>query len=363
MAEWVDFADIRRRVSLERVLGEYYKLEPARRSGNTGTRTCPIHGGTNPRSFHIDFERNLWHCFTKCGRGGNQLDLVAAMDQVSVREAALRLKRHFLDGSDPPPTAPAPAPVGPAPAAPSSGAARAPSRPPRPERINPPLEIRLQLAADHPHITVDRRLLHETAAEFGIGYCNRGILAGCIAIPIHDHDGELVAYAGRRLKYKDIESQGKYRFPAGFHKDRVLYGLHRIPAGERATSAVALVEGFFSVLKLHEAGVRAAAIMGADLSVHQAAQLRSFRRVLVLLDGNPAGRRGTETAARLLPNTTLVLLPDDWEPEQLSRGALQSLVELCLAEPTIRRIELTAAMAEGLDADNAPVAQLEANHV
>lgn len=352
MAEWIDFAEIRRRVSLEDVLTKYYQVQNIRRNGKTGTCPCPIHGGTSPRSFHIDFEKNLYHCFTKCSnKGGNQLDLVAAKDKVDIREAALRLKRFFLDNEDPPPVAPAPAPP-PRPLSPAAVIAqiRRPDREKKPERINPPIEIRLQLAPDHPHIVTDRRLSLGTAQEFGIGYCSKGILAGCIAIPIHDVEGELVAYAGRRLKYKEVSELGKYRFPSGFHKDRVLYGLHRIPAAEHATSAITLVEGFFSVLKLHEAGVRAAAIMGADLSTHQALQLRQFRRVIVLLDGNAAGRRGSAAAAELLHNATVVHLPTDWEPEQLSRGALLSLVELVLAEPTVRRIDLTAAVAAEAEA-------------
>ena len=38
---------------------------------------------------------------------------------------------------------------------------------------------------------------------------------------------ELVAYAGRRLKPSDIREFGKYKFPKGFKKERVLYNLHR----------------------------------------------------------------------------------------------------------------------------------------
>ena len=42
-------------------------------------------------AFHVHLERGVFHCFA-CGAGGNVLDLVAAMEGCSIREAALRLQ-------------------------------------------------------------------------------------------------------------------------------------------------------------------------------------------------------------------------------------------------------------------------------
>jgi DNA primase len=325
--DWVNFREIRERIPIERVLTEYYQLDNLKVSSKVATGPCPVHGGNNPRGFHVDFEKNLWHCFTQCKKGGNQLDLVAAKDNVPVREAALRLKRFFLgDDSTPPPQ--------------DSSAHQAPSSRPEPSKatpaspprkkepvINPPLNLSLQLLADHPHIVEDRKLSLETAQHFGVGYCARGILAGCIGIPIHDDAGQLVAYAGRRLKFSDAEDLGKYRFPKGFHKDRVLFNLHR--ALPKADGALLLVEGFFSVLKLHDLGFpNVAAVMGSDLSEHQAVLAARAHRVLVLFDGNEAGRRGTASAVeRLAPLTrvTAIDLPEGWEPEDCSTDLLQWL--------------------------------------
>ena len=101
--DWVNFREIRTRIPIERVLTEYYKLDNLKVSGTVATGPCPVHGGNNPRGFHVDLEKNLWHCFTGCKRGGNQLDLVAAKDNVPIRDAALRLQRFFLgdDGGAP----------------------------------------------------------------------------------------------------------------------------------------------------------------------------------------------------------------------------------------------------------------------
>lgn len=328
--DWVNFAEIRARIPIQRVLTEYYRIDNLKVNGKVATGPCPVHGGSNPRGFHVDLEKNLWHCFTQCKRGGNQLDLVAAKDNVPVREAALRLKRFFLGGDDSAPPAAAGSPVlppAPPPRNPPTEAAE-PLPQKKRERVNPPLDLALQLLPDHPHVIEDRKLQQSTAAHFGVGYCARGILAGCIGFPIHNEDGQLVAYAGRRLKFSDANDLGKYRFPKGFHKDRVLYNLHRaLPvSGE----ALVLVEGFFSVLKLHEAGVpNVAAVMGSDLSVHQAELAARAPRVVVLFDGNDAGRRGTEAAIQRIQSlapVSAICLPDDWEPEDCSPAMLNWLL-------------------------------------
>jgi DNA primase len=61
----------------------------------------------------------------------------------------------------------------------------------------------------------------EVAAEFGLGLCTTGkTIPGRLGIPIHDADGQVVAYAGRWVgPDEDIpEDQGRYQLPAKFHK-------------------------------------------------------------------------------------------------------------------------------------------------
>ena len=324
--EWVNFREIRARVSIGDVLTLYYGIDNLKVSGKVATGPCPVHGGDNPRGFHVDFDKNLWHCFTGCKKGGNQLDLVAAKDHVTVREAALRLKRFFLD-NDP---APAVAAVDPTPLPPSGVRVPATPRKERDKPANPPLELTLQLLPDHPHIVEDRKLTAKTAAHFGIGYCSRGILAGCIGIPIHDEHGQLVAYAGRRLKFSDAEDLGKYRFPKGFHKDRLLYNLHRALPEADGEFGLVIVEGFFSAMFLHQVGVRSVvAVMGSELSDHQAALAARSRHVTVLFDGDPAGSVGALKAAEKLAPLThvhVVLLPPDTEPEDCAPQLLHWLL-------------------------------------
>ncbi|MFA4973006.1 MAG: toprim domain-containing protein [bacterium] len=336
MSEWVNFAEIRTRVSLEDVIFRFYKIDTLKRVGNKLTGPCPVHGGDSPTAFRADLDKNVWYCFTKCRKGGNQIDFVAAKENITVRDAALKLQAFFL-GNGPDKTSTGPPSSGSTPPAPPSPVPASPPATPTtkptdelPPQENPPLNMTLDLKSDHPHLIEERKLKLETTQLFGVGYCSRGIMRGTIAIPIHDDEGHLVAYAGRRLKPVDIREFGKYKFPKGFRKDLVLYNLHR--ARENASeSGIILVEGFFSVLKLHEAGLpNTVAAMGCDLSEAQARLLADVKEVIIIFDGNEAGRNGAQAARKRLEELNvpvrLVHLPDDMEPDDLPPKGLRWLV-------------------------------------
>ena len=345
MTDWVNFAEIRAKVSLSDVIFRYYRIDSLTKEGDKLVGPCPVHSGDSPRAFHADLAKNIWHCFSRCKKGGNQLDFVAAKESISIRDAALRLKGFFLDGvvdSAPPGALPPPATVKANTDAPLKAVATTTTPTPmaarEPDR-NPRLDLKLPLHPDHPHLLSDRNLQLSTTEHFDVGYCPAGILRGMIAIPIHDEDGQLVAYAGRRLKPQDIREHGKYKLPKGFRKELVLFNLHRAK-GEAAEKGLILVEGFFSVLKLYEAGItNVVAAMGCEISEYQAKQLASAKEVVLLFDGDEAGRTGAEQAREKLKGVVpvrFVRLPDNTKPDDLSPRALRWLVngvrELGLSE-------------------------------
>jgi DNA primase len=371
MTNWVDFKAVREQVSLEQVLFDYYKIDNLTIRDGKAIGPCPVHGGDSPRAFSADFEKNAWFCFSRCKRGGNQLDFVALKEDISIRDAALLLKDHFqLDGAqhDPPPaTRPRKGRGTRAPRRARAAQRRVPSprNEPVPEQrnegvpedrndtesstrderssttstsgdrtlarpeANPPLAISLTLKQYHPHLTEVRGLAESTLDEFGIGYASKGIMRGCIAIPIHNGDGELVAYAGRRLKPQLIREHGKYKFPKGFHKSVELYNLHR--AREHITGrGLILVEGFFGAVHVSEAGFpNVVAAMGSELSRWQAELIADAPEVIVLFDGDEAGIAGGQAARELLAEHTtvrLVSLPEDKSPDDMGPRALRWLI-------------------------------------
>jgi DNA primase len=94
--EWVDFREIKAAVTIQMVL-EHYGLSGMKRIGHELRGPCPIHrGSTKSKHFSVNTTKNAFKCFfDKCGARGNVLDFVAAMENCSVRDAALKLRDWF----------------------------------------------------------------------------------------------------------------------------------------------------------------------------------------------------------------------------------------------------------------------------
>jgi DNA primase len=197
------------------------------------------------------------------------------------------------------------------------------------EKSKAPLPLSFTLRgidSTHPYLAA-RGIGIPTAQEFGIGfYGGSGIFGGRLVIPLHNERGQLVAYCGRALE----DAQPRYRFPSGFSKSEILFNLHRAAASGRQT--VVVVEGFFDCLKLRQAGVSSVvALMGAALySSQHRLLLERFRRIILMLDGDDAGRRATTAiAARLQPHASVRMLhlPDAVQPDQLSIEAIRYFLQ------------------------------------
>ena len=91
MIRWVDFSAVKRAVSLEAVL-RHYQIPGLRRHRDQLQGCCPIHRGQRDDSFRAHLTKNIFQCFA-CDAGGTVLDFVAAMEQCSIREAALHLQQ------------------------------------------------------------------------------------------------------------------------------------------------------------------------------------------------------------------------------------------------------------------------------
>jgi len=314
MESWVEFRAIKEAVRLEQVL-RHYQVQGLHRSGRARYRgCCPIHGGEGRDAFHVEVSKDVFHCFA-CGAGGTVLDLVAAMERCGLREAALKLAGWFV-----------------VPGQPTSGPPVSKKLVTEKSKVLSPLRFRL-LPIDNGHPYLSGRGIEErTAVEFGVGlYEGPGLLSGRVVIPIHDEHVRLVAYCGRTLD----GTEPRYKFPAGFPKSRVLFNFHRAAASP--ARGVVVVEGFFDCLKVHQAGFRSVvALMGSALSEDQRRLLTTrFRDVLLMLDGDQAGRRAAAMIAdRLTPSCSvrLIELPADTQPDQLPAEEMRERLEVTRAE-------------------------------
>ena len=324
MGTWVDFKQINATVGVEQVLAHYgVRLRPIDHTEWRGRCPLPMHASSRSRdSFTVNLARNVWSCHSHSCRqarggrsGGNILDLVALMDGCSIRDAALRLQRWC--GVLPPRTV-------------------TPSADTRPDP-NPPLRFSLQhIDGRHPYLAA-RGLTRATIRTFGVGlYRGRGFLHGRMVIPIHNEQGELVAYIGRAPD----DALPKYRLPKGFRKSLVLFNLHRAAAiGARD---VIIVEGCFDTFALHQAGYPAVvALMGSTLVPYQADLLRAhFDHACLMLDGDFAGRHGTATIAPLLGARmplTVIALEDGCQPDHLTPAAIRRLLRHSVGAPPSRQ--------------------------
>jgi DNA primase len=335
--DWVSFDEIKKVVTLQMAI-ERYGIQLRRVNANTLRGKCPLpaHGSEKSNeSFTATLSKGVggaWACQShSCikarGRvGGNVLDFVAAMEQCSVRDAAIKLQLWFLV----PAAGESDELVGKEPHAEISAGKETKSKH-APEKnngvgesgSNKPLTFTLQnIDCTHPYLA-ERGVTEEIAKHFGVGFFpGKGSMKNRIVIPIHNREGELIAYAGRSTD----GSEPRYKFPAGFHKSLELYNLHRV----RGETSIVLVEGFFDCLKVTQAGFPCVALMGSMMSKTQEELLRDFGHVIVMLDGDEAGRGAaegiTDRLQRIVFRVTIIALSDGTQPDQLPISQIAGLI-------------------------------------
>jgi DNA primase len=86
----VDFKAKKAAVSMRQVPEYFGFAESFKRTRNSLSRPCPLHGGQNKTQFRVSLDKNCWNCFGTCNGGGNILDFVTRKEGCSLREAALK---------------------------------------------------------------------------------------------------------------------------------------------------------------------------------------------------------------------------------------------------------------------------------
>jgi DNA primase len=150
-----------------------------------------------------------------------------------------------------------------------------------------------------------------------------------IMVPIQNEGGTVIGFAGRALR--EAPNTPKYlNSPETelFHKGHELYGLHLAKRAIRRSLTAVVVEGYFDVLSLHQAGdERAVAPMGTAMT---AAQLRRLfghaNHVVFAFDGDHAGRRAALNAAAVFlremkdsSTAAILVLPENEDPDSYVR--------------------------------------------
>jgi DNA primase len=334
MSTWIDFKELRAKLDFEQVL-RHYGVE-VKRKGKQHHGFCPLpnhNGKKNSPSFSANLEKGIFQCFG-CGAKGNVLEFAVLMekadpkDGAALHKVAMELQKRFCPefGSV---------------SKPKEKTAKQPEAKPKDEKpvvVNAPLDFELKgLDAGHPYL-LSRGFTPETIKHFGLGFCSRGMLKDRIAIPLNDHEGKLVGYAGRVVDDSRItEDNPRYRFPGArerggkifeFRKTLFLYNGFRIKA---PVDDLIVVEGFTSVWWLNQNRLsNVVSVMGADCSERQAELIVSLTkpsgRVWIMPNGNEAGERCALSLLRQVsPHRFVrwVKLADNKQPTDLSAEQLK----------------------------------------
>ncbi|MDH3284635.1 MAG: DNA primase [Acidobacteriota bacterium] len=337
---------VRSAVDIADVVGESVTL---RKAGHSLVGLCPFHQEKTP-SFRVDRDKGLFYCFG-CQAGGDVFTFVKTIHGLEFPDAVKLLGDRLGI---------------PRPSASSKGEARAAKR-----------RQRLLDAVSAAHAFYRERLDHATdgeaargylatrglsaeqAGEFGLGVAPAGwdgalrhlsargyavdelVAAGLVVprrrgdgvydrfrerlvFPIRDSAGRVVSFGGRALGSEDPKYLNGPECEI-YDKSGTLFRLsetiHEIRKSERAV----VVEGYFDAVALAVAGIPGVvAVCGTALGPRHAKLLKRFTsRVVLLLDGDRAGRRAARRALGPLLGAGLSVRvafpPDGADPDDLVR--------------------------------------------
>ena len=338
---------VRESTDIVEVIGQYVRL---RRRGRNWEGLCPFHTEKTP-SFKVSPDKQIYHCFG-CGRGGNVFTFLMEHETMTFVEAV----RHLAER------------------------AGIPIRDTRPDSSREELErlhyahqvaleyFRRQLQAPRyrrpleAYLYERRGLTPETVETFQIGFSGesrdgllqyarsrdltpdimvKAGLAGYsqesrsyydrfryrLMIPIFNLSWKPIAFGGRTLKKGEPAKYVNSPETPLYHKSNVLYGLNFARDAIRGEGAVIVVEGYFDVISLWQAGVRnVVASSGTSFTPQQARLLARFaEEVYLFYDADSAGQQAALRSVDALYDAGLevhiMLAPSGEDPDTVVRKA------------------------------------------
>ncbi len=346
--------EIRNRINIVDLVSEYITLKKA---GRNFLGSCPFHKEKTP-SFTVNAEKQIYHCFG-CGEGGNAFSFLMKINNMTFPEAV----RHLA----------------------GKMGIVLPSREFTPEEKSRH-DLRESLVRVNQYAAVFYAKTLRTAAgsrgrgyletrgirqdivdTFRLGYAPEGwrglrdhlqrekitlkhaeqaglLVArndgdcydrfrGRLMFPIEDINGNVIAFGGRIIG----EGEPKYlNSPesAVYVKGRHLYGLARAKNAIRKDETLIIVEGYFDLLALWNAGIsNVVATLGTALTREQVDLIRRYTAsVAVTFDTDAGGKAALERSMSLFLERGLkaraVVLPDGKDPDEfVSRHGKDAFLE------------------------------------
>ena len=363
---------VRDSVDIVELIGTYITL---RRSGKGLVGLCPWHDDSRP-SLQVNPDRQTFRCWV-CNLGGDVFSFLMKMEKLEFREALEQLADR------------AGIPL-------SRGQAATSDRKADLHRVLGWAADRFSdylQAAPEAHDAREylkkRGLTEETIHRFGLGFApsswdwllrqasaagiGTGLLTATgmtverqdrsghydrfrdrVIFPIRDPLGRCVAFGGRVLPGASPESAKYINSPETrlFSKNTMLYGLDTAREAMSRTRRAVVVEGYTDCLAARQVGIDdVVAVLGTALGEKHAKLLRRYvERIVIVLDGDDAGRRRTDEILDVLlaepVDLRIVRLPAGADPCDFildhGRDAFESLLEGAV-DPLDYRLEEAVA--------------------
>jgi DNA primase len=165
-----------------------------------------------------------------------------------------------------------------------------------------------------------------------------------LIFPITNSMGDVLAFGGRIL------AQGEPKYLNSpetqvFQKGKIFYGLEQTARYIRSEDQIIIVEGYMDLISLFQSGIRnVVATMGTALtSDHGRVIKRLTRNVVVLFDGDRAGKEAAERSLSLLLEQDLyprgLILPDNMDPDDFVKSkGVQELSQLIDRSPDLMNL-------------------------
>lgn len=341
---------VKRAINIVDLVGDYLQL---RREGRAYKALCPWHDDSRP-SLQVNPERQSWKCWP-CDVGGDIFSFVMKIEGVSFPEALKMLAERAgieITTNARPGAADEKKLLYQAMAWAEEqyhqfllkAEAAAPARKYLAERgITPDSILRFHLGyapEDWEWIAARaRETRYNTQVLEAIDVVRRrssgqgfyDTFRGRVLFPIRDTQGRPVAMGGRVLPGAD-DRGAKYlnsRETAIFTKSSLLYALDQARDVIVKKKSAVVMEGYTDVLIAHQSGVtNAVAALGTSFGERHMQLLRRYAdRVVLVLDGDDAGRRRTDQLLELFiaqpVDLRILTLPDELDPCDflLARGS------------------------------------------
>lgn len=337
--------DIRAKLAIEDVIGEYVQLK---RAGRNWKGLSPFTAERTP-SFVVSPDKQIWHDFSS-GRGGDMFSFVMELEGLDFRQALeLLARRAGIDLEQ----------------YKQVGGSRGPSAQSK-ERLYSALELAAKFYQMHltknklalQYVLGKRGFSKQTVLTWQLGYSpNNGtalidflrskgykdselklagltsqnyrgglqdMFRGRLQIPLCDATGRVVGFTARLLE--DDPKAPKYiNTPSTplYDKSRHVYGLHLAKEAIRKSSYVIMAEGNLDVISSHQAGVKqVVATAGTALTEdHLKVLKRLTGDIRLCFDADKAGLAATERAIPIAHKVGVTLqiitIPSGKDPDEL----------------------------------------------